>query len=208
MLRILVDTCVWQHWFTLKVAPDRLSAALREHSQSFDAIYQLVATSPSAEFLFNSLVVHELGDRYQADFARYVLPVSKKIPIPLSRTDGLHRYDGSILYGGRMGGSLTAFLNADGYQQDLMVRKAAVELHDGQRLYKTKPRKRELDVEHMESALEANADIFLTNDKSTIIERLQRLGQHHPENHPINMMLLITKTPTSALRYIKELICE
>ncbi|MGB3517317.1 MAG: hypothetical protein WBA43_12740 [Elainellaceae cyanobacterium] len=181
---------------------------LREHSQSFDVIYQLVATSPSAEFLFNSLVVHELGDRYQADFARYVLPVSKKVPIPLSRTDGLHRYDGSILCGGRMGGSLTVFLNADGYRQDLMVRNAAAELRDGQRLYETKPRKRELDVEHMESALEANADIFLTNDESTIIKRLQRLGQHHPENHPINMMLLIAKTPTSALRYIKERVCE
>lgn len=208
MLRILVDTCVWRHWFTLKVAPDRLSAALREHSQSFDAIYQLVATSPSAEFLFNSLVVHELGDRYQADFARYVLPVSKKVPIPLSRTDGLHRCDGSILCGGRMDVFLTAFLNADGYQQDRMVENAAAELRNGQRLYKTKPRKREFDVEHMGSALEANADIFLTNDESTIIKRLQRLGQHHPEDHPINMMLLITKTPTSALCYIKERVCE
>lgn len=208
MMRILVDTCVWQHWFTLKTAPDRLTAALQEHSQSFDAIYQLVAASPSAEFLFNSLVEHELSDKYQLDFVRYVHPVSKKVPIPLSRLDGLHRYDGSILSGGRMGGSLIAFLNADGYQQDLMIKNAAAELSDGQSLYKTKPRKRELDVEHMESALEANADLFLTNDESTIIERLQRLGQRHPENHPINMMLLITKTPTSALHYIKERVCE
>ncbi|NTU50086.1 MAG: hypothetical protein HGA87_04235 [Desulfobulbaceae bacterium] len=206
MLRILVDTCVWQHWFTLKINPTRLSATLRVHSESFNAIYQLIATSSSAEFLFNALVVHELGAKHEDDFAKYVAPVSKKIPIPLSRTDGLYKCDGSILSGGRTGGSLNAFLNADGYSQEEMIQNSAGSLSGEQKLYETKPRKRELDVEHMESALEANADIFLTNDERTIIERLQRLGRRYPDNHPINMILAITSTPTSALPKIQEII--
>lgn len=204
MLRILIDTCVWWHWFTFKTAPDRLNAINQAHSKSFDTLYKLVSSSNSAELLFNALVKYELGDRYQSEFQEYVLPVARKIVIPLSRCDGIYCLDGSILHGGKMGGSLNSFLVADGYQQDAMVAKAAAELKADEKLYETRPRKRELDVEHMESALEARADLFVTNDETTIIRRLESMSHRFDSNHPINQVRSITKTPTDALLYMQE----
>jgi len=204
MLRILIDTCVWRHWFSYKTSPNRLSQTLRGHSESFEEIYRIVSSSDRAEFLFNALVKYELGSKYQSEFSSYVLPVAKKIVIPLSRCDGLYHADGSILFGGRMGGSLKEFLTADGYSQDAMVSAAAAALSEGKRLFETKPRKRELDVEHMESALEATADLFITNDESTVIRKLESMSSRYALNHPINMILSITRTPTSALDYIQE----
>jgi len=204
MLRILIDTCVWRHWFSFKASPSCLSPALRAHSESFDMIYRLVSSSDRAEFLFNALVKHELGDKYNSEFYNYIHPIAKKIVIPLTRFDGLYCLDGSILCGGRMGGSLNEFLTADGYPQDVMVKEAAAALSDGEKLYETKPRKRELDVEHMESALETEADLFITNDESTIIRRLEAMSSRYDIDHPIHMILSITKTPTSALPYVQE----
>jgi hypothetical protein len=85
-----------------------------------------------------------------------------------------------------------------------MVSAAAAALSEGKRLFETKPRKRELDVEHMESALEATADLFITNDESTVIRKLESMSSRYALNHPINMILSITRTPTSALDYIQE----
>jgi hypothetical protein len=204
MLRMLIDTCVWRHWFSFKVSPTRLSPTLRTHSENFDMIYRLVSSSDRAEFLFNALVTHELGEKYQLEFSEHILPVAKKIVIPLTRFDGLYSADGSVLCGGRMGGSLKAFLTSDGYPQDIKITEAAAALADGERLYETKPRKRELDIEHMESALEASADLFITSDESTIIRRLESMSGRYDLGHPINKILSITKTPTSALPYIQE----
>lgn len=204
MLKILVDTCVWRHWFTFKKSPDKLSLALRAHTESFETLYQIVTLSKDLELLFNALVEHELGTKFHSEFVDYVLPVAKKIVIPLSRCDGLYFHDGSILLGGTMGGSLKSFLAANGYQQEIKVSEAAKNLKESEKLYDTKPRKREMDVEHMESALEANADLFITSDERTIINPLKQMSSGYASNHPINKIYAITKTPTSALSYIKE----
>lgn len=206
-MQILVDTCVWRHWFTLKSAPERLDAKIWTLSESFNEIYCLATSHPKhVTLLFNALVQYELGNKFSCDFEKYITPVAKKIPIPLSRCDGLHKADGSILHGGRMGGSLEEFLTADGYQQSANIFKEAHQLAKDQNLYQTKPRIREFDVEHMESALEAHANLFLTNDESTIIKRLERMAPLFDHDHPINLIASITKTTTTALLIIKTTI--
>lgn len=198
MVRIFVDTCVWRHWFTFREDPDKLSKAIRDHSQNFDFIYRAALSSGNVELLFSSLVEHELGG-YKKEFSGYIIPVARRVAVPFSRFDGLYSADGSVLHGGRMGGKLRCFLEADGYPQDAKVSEAAAGLNDGARLYETKPRRRELDVEHMESALEVMADMFITNDEKTIIEPLARIGGRYSLDHPINLIRSITRTPTSAL---------
>jgi hypothetical protein len=44
--------------------------------------------------------------------------------------------------------------------------------------YDTQPRKEEYDVEHLESALEANADFFLTDD-DVLIGRVKRAAERY-----------------------------
>lgn len=206
MFRILVDTCVWRHWFTLMSAPEKLTPELYAQAKSFDHIYRMVADSSEAEFLFNSLVAHELGPRYRAEVDAYIVSVARKVQVPLSRYDGLHLTDGSLCYGGRFGGALRALLNTDGYQQDAMVAKAASELEAGNKLYNCAPRKREIDVEHMECALESGANLFVTDDERTIISRLERLGKTLDPEHIINVVRSITRTPEAALPIVSNLL--
>jgi len=205
MLRIFVDTCVWRHWFTFNMDSARLSDPLREHSESFTSIYRLVTSSSGkAEFLFNALVQYELGEKYQNEFNNHVLPFAKKVPIPLSRCDGLYLYDGSILHGGKMGGSLNELLTADGYPQEENIMRSAAELGENEKLFEKSPRKREFDVEHMESALEAEADLFLTNDEKTILKRLRNLSECYKPSHAINAIHSIARTPTEALLCVQK----
>jgi hypothetical protein len=210
MLNILIDTNVWRNWFTLKVAPDRLQnhPNLLVDSRSFDEIYSLATSSLDVTFLFNYLVPRELGDNRKSEVSEYVLPVAKKIPIPLTRADGGYCDDGSVLHGGRMGGCLKVYLEFEGYQQEAEIMRAATALGD-KPLYEENPRKREFDVEHMESALEAEADLFVTSDYK-IIDTLDRLKRHlerfkdgHDALDPVNRIWEITKTPTDALPLIK-----
>jgi hypothetical protein len=184
--------------------PARLSDPLREHSESFTSIYGLVTSSSGkTEFLFNALVQYELGEKYQNEFNNHVLPFAKKVPIPLSRLDGLYPYDGSILHGGKMGGSLNEFLKADGYPQEENIIRSAAELGGNEKLFEKSPRKREFDVEHMESALEAEAGLFLTNDERTILKRLRNLSESYKPSHAINAIHSIARTPTAALLYVR-----
>jgi len=181
----------------------KLSPKHRAYSESFELIYQKSFSSDFIELLYNALVKHELGLKYCSEFSEYVLPMAKKIVIPLSRCDGLYSLDGSILHGGIMGGSLKDFLTMDGYLHEEKINEQAKMLQPKAKLYETKPRKHEMDVEHMESALEANADLFITNDEK-IIKRLEKMSVNYDSKHPINTIYSKTKNPTSALQYIVE----
>ncbi len=203
MLSIFVDTCVWHHWFTFD-AGTVPHERIRQHCESFGKIYELVRSSPErARFLYNQRIEDELGERFKNEFTEKVLPVSTKIPIPLTRFDGAYCFDGSFLGGGRMGGSLRGLLTLHGYPHDAAVSRAAEALKEGEELYETAPRKREFDIEHMESALEARADLFLTNDERTILEWLQTATTRCEKNHPICLMHSIARTPTAALFYVQ-----
>lgn len=202
MFSAFIDTCVWQHWFTFRSKPENLHGKeeIRKHSESFDQIYQLVKSSPEqAQFLFNCKIMNELNETGRAEFERLVMPFSKKVPIPLSRFDGAYLADGSILSGGRMGGTLKELLDADGQDHEQKLKDAAVSLSAHESLFKKNPRKKEFDIEHMESALEACADVFLTNDEKTILNPLRRIAAQKAPDHPIHLMCSIAKTPTDAL---------
>jgi len=203
MLKILVDTCVWRHWFTFNSKPEKLDSEQYQFSHSFDAIYRMSLFSDGLELLYNALIVHELGLKYKSECSKYILPIARKIVIPLSRMDGLYKHDGSILFGGKMGGSLKNYLTFYGYQHESMIKKEVRKLKPGEKLYETEPRKKELDVEHMESALEENADLFITNDKK-ILKRLEEMSLHFDSDHPVNKIFSITRTPADALPYIKK----
>ena len=103
-----------------------------------------------------------------------------------------------------MGGSLRALLTLDGYPQEAAVRQAAGSLREGEKLYEKRPRKREFDIEHMESALEAGASLFLTVDERTILDWLRRAAESHERDHPIALMQTIAKTPTAALFRVRH----
>lgn len=204
MLTIFIDTCVWWNWFTY-CAGAQIDERIAEHCKNFDEIYRLVQSRPDkARFLYNKKIENELGERFKSEFTQKILPVSNKIPIPLTRLDGAYCCDGSIIFGGRMGGSLRGLLTFDGYDQEIEVAKAASNLKSGEKLYDQKSRRREFDIEHMESALEANAHLFLTNDERTILELLQRAAEKHEVTHPICVMHTIAKTPTAALNLVRS----
>ena len=200
MFRIFVDTCVWRHWFTYRSGggsdmPTRLS----QHCDHFQIIYDRVVAVPThARFLYNQLVKDELGNSFEDDFVAKVLPVSEKIPIPLTRFDGAYRYGDSILHGGELGGTLRALLSMYGYPHEEALKQAADALTEGKFLYETTARKKEFDIEHMESALEARAHLFLTDDESTILKRLRDASPKYHEAHPINAICRIAMTPTEA----------
>ena len=199
-MRVFVDTCVWRHWFVYRIDRARLSEALQAESNSFSEIYNCVTLSlGKSRFLYNARIRAELGERFEQSFEQLVDPYAVKVPIPLTRMDGSYSLDGSFIFGGRMGGSLRALLEDSGYQQERAVAHAAESLQPGEALYDAAPRRREFDVEHMESALEAKADLFLTVDTRTILSPLQRTAANSAAGSPLQIMLNIAKTPREAL---------
>lgn len=182
-----------------------MTSRLTEHCVSFSEIYQLVRAYPQhARFLYNKRIQDELGDRFLNEFSESVAPFSAKVPVPLTRLDGAYCFDGSITFGGRMGGSLRDLLTLDGYPQEESVKKAANSLVEGQKLYEKWPRKREFDIEHMESALEASASLFVTNDERTILELLRRAATRYTAEHPVGLIASIARSPTAALPEVRS----
>lgn len=203
--RLLIDSCTWRHWNSHrsgKVIPQHL----RVFSEAFDQVYEL-AVSGSITLLYNDRVRQEL-DGVPGLFNETIVPLSVKVPIPLSRADGAYLFDGSMLSGGVMGGSLDDFLELDGRRNQEALSAAAAGLGPGDFLYDTGPRKKEFDAEHMESALEAGADLFVTNDTNTIIKPLNRHAHRFGAQHAIRQIHAIAVTPTDALHRLQSLMAR
>jgi hypothetical protein len=132
-------------------------------------------------------------------FAEMIVPLADKVPIPLSRLDGAYPSDGSTLFGGVMGGSLDDFLELDGRCNREHLHAAAAGLEPCHFLYDTAPRKKEFELEHIESALEAGADLFVTTDDKSILEPLDRQQQEFDRGHSIRLLHTIAVTPRNAL---------
>lgn len=199
-MRIFVDTCVWRHWLTKdKTEVERL----KENALAFDQVYQKVLEPKSNyKFLYNAKILDELGERFSAEIQNKILPYAERILIPLSRADGAYKADGSLMFGGSMGGSLREILNRSGYDHEKNLKKAAADLKPGEKLFEKKPRKREFDVEHMESALEANADLFITDDEKTILLPLKEISMSCEENSAFKRIFEISVTPIEALQIL------
>jgi len=177
-----------------------------EESEAVQKIYDLVLNSDSMQFVFNKRIIDELGSNFAEDFQERVFPFAKKIPIPLTRHDGAYKMDGSLLYGGNFGGALRYLLPPD---HPTNLENAARYLAPSDYLYYTKPRKKEFDIEHMESAFECGAELFITTDKKALNllgqKALNLLGQavkSYPAEHPIVYMHSIAKLPSIALKLL------
>jgi len=66
----------------------------------------------------------------------------------------------------------------------------------------TKPRKKEFDVEHLESALEGDADLFITTDQP-LISRLNRALILLMDNSAVTRINEICVTPAQALTRLR-----
>ncbi|WP_439345980.1 hypothetical protein [Vacuolonema iberomarrocanum] len=201
MKTIFIDTCVWWHWFSYLDQPSTLLPKLRAEAEAFQQIYNLVLNSDSKQFVFNQKILDELGSRFAEHFKERVLPFAKKVPIPLTRLDGAYKFDGSFLYGGNFGGELRDLLTIQGYKHADKLEESANSLAAGVYLYNTKPRKKEFDIEHMESALECNAELFITTDKK-ILDLLKQAVSSYPAQHPIAHMYSISKLPSESLNIL------
>lgn len=201
-MRLFVDTCVWWHWLTLKSSRP-LQSYILEHARDFDQIYEIVSSGALEHvFLYDARIEGELPDCYLKD-----LPVSfsnikensyfEKTPIPLSRADGTYKYDGSLLCGGRFGGTLRDLLSIDGLDHERAL-KFAIPKSKLENPAHTEPRKREFDLEHLESALEADADLFITTDQP-LINCLNRALGLLTDNSAVKKANEICVTPNQAL---------
>lgn len=199
MKNIFVDTCLWWHWFSYLDQPSQLLPKFKSEAEAFQQIYNLVLNSDSLQFVFNQRIVDELGSRFAKHFKDRVLPLSKKVPIPLTRLDGTYRLDGSFLHGGNFGGKLRDLLSTQGYDHAARLEESARALAPDDYLYNKKPRRKEFDIEHMESALECNAVLFITTDETTILNVLKQAAKSYPLQHPINRMHSIAKLPSESL---------
>jgi hypothetical protein len=204
MLKIFVDTSVWRHWFTF-VAGKSSTPKLEQHSANFQKIYDLVCNAPTkGHFLHSKCVENELGKKFEKQFTGKVLPFSEEILIPLTRLDGTYSLDGSILLGGKIGGMLRNLSSVDGYDIEANLKLVIEKIKTDKSSYK-KVRKKEFDIEHMEAALEAEADLFITDDEISIA-LLKRASSRFNSNHPINLIYKIAKTPTLALPHLEDLL--
>jgi hypothetical protein len=93
-------------------------------------------------------------------------------------------------------------LSLDGYDHERRLRAAADELSGGN-LYERLERSREFDIEHLESALEADASMFVTTD-TKLLERVERGAAAFPEESAVAWTARIVARPSEALCRITE----
>lgn len=204
MIKIVVDTSVWRHWLTLKTKKSISDSELKKDAIAFEEIYKLVSSLPSElKLMYCNRVETELPKEYRTEHICSFEKIKQfdfieKIPIPLSRHDGTDKYDRSLLYGGKAGGTLRKILNMDGYNHETELKNANPTLKRRNPLH-TNPRVKEFDIEHLESALEAEADFFLTNDYK-LLERLKRAQEKYSSDENVCLAERMSLRPTEAIR--------
>jgi len=202
-MRLFVDTCVWRHWLTLKNNRPFENDVLENFAKEFDRIYERVSDDPLKHvFLYNARIEGELPDHYLSELPMSFSKIKvnscfRKTAIPLSRADGTYKADGSLLAGGRFGGALRDILSIGGYDHERAL-QAAVPNSRRENPAHTEPRKKEFDVEHLESALEGDADLFITTDQP-LIDRLSRALGMLTDNSAVKRANEICVTPSQAL---------
>jgi len=198
MIKIFVDTCVWRHWFTFKAKKTLKNPELKKNAEAFDKIYELVISNPlNFVFIYNACIQNELK-QYSNEFAKLTqLKNFNNISIPLSRADGTHLADGSVLAGGNFGGTVRKILSLYGHDHEKAIQKTPPDMKNVNFAH-NKPRKKEFDIEHLESALEANADIFITTDQK-LIDRLDLAKEKYSASEEVAFARKICFLPVDAI---------
>ena len=199
MFKVFVDTCVWFDWLDLSAGRQLQTENHRREAEAFKRILEgVISEQPRAELLFNERIVFEMNsssDQWSAVLA-HVGHLSRRIPIPATRADGSFLLDGSFLAGGSYGGSLAAALYIDGrdYEHDLHQAWER-SLQKQSPLYDEEVRRKEFDIENLESALEAGADYFVSTDMK-LRRKLERVNQRMPNHDAAAAALRLMKLPT------------
>jgi len=126
MIKIFVDTSTWRYWFDKK-AGKPFSSKLEEEINAFNEIFNDIICPRSQKFvlLYNNRVESELGKLYRLDFEEITYRTKmKRIPIPRSLADSLYKADGSLLAGGKCGGSLHDKLNDCGHDHETALQSS------------------------------------------------------------------------------------
>nr|WP_293596039.1 hypothetical protein [Polaromonas sp. 39-63-25] len=89
------------------------------------------------------------------------------------------------------------------YQHDDRLAQAKATLSPDLHLFELLARKREFDVEHMEAALEADAELFVTVDRSTILHRYRAVREQFRRDAVITRAIDLSVTPGEALGRVK-----
>jgi len=203
MSGIFVDTSTWRHWFSLRAGKLFANSDQEAEARAFAELYaNVVENRSAAPFLYNARIRLELPEGLRPEFDELVKPYARFVPIPLSRCDGAYKADGSLLFGGRMGGSLRCMLSMDGYDHEEELKNAAL-MGDFDYLYELKARTREFDIELLESALEANAHLFITTDTKRVV-LLKRAVVLWPESEAVLAAANLCKLPSAALAAIMQ----
>lgn len=195
-VRILADTSIIWDALSFQLEPDRMKRDERRLEDA-KAFWQLLA-EPRMEVYYTSLLEHNLSQRFPAHWQGLKSRLIRT-PIPLSRADGYHKADGSIMGGGTCGGSLRLLLSPD-HEGNLIG--AAKHFQDtGIETEYKKHRKGEFDYEHLEAALEVHARYFITTDYA-LLGRLKSLTAEERKNPEVQRAATIAVRPVDALRLI------
>ena len=122
----------------------------------------------------------------------------ERIPSPLSRHDGLYKYDGALKYGGEFGGALRKCLKLNSkYNHEAALINSRIPDQDPR---KNKIRKKEFDIEHLETALEGEIDFFISLDYK-LKRRLENCFKKYKDEF-VKKAYDIIRTPSEFLKEI------
>lgn len=214
MIKVAIDTGAVRdaiHWKTNQtefISGIEKDKKISERLSSAEDFWELI-DQEGLLFMYTSLVDHNVGKMRGSQAKGFWgklkgHPSFEEIPIPLSRADGIHKADGSLLYGGTCGGSLAELLPDDHEQkyQNYPTRISSEPDHFEKEKLKKKyleERHKEFDLEHLEAALEAEADYFITSDFK-LLERLESVSPELREKEKIKKACEIACTASEALK--------
>jgi hypothetical protein len=201
MLKIFVDTCVWRYWLSFHSENLQTATTYYREAAAFERIFRaLVSRKLEAELLYDERVLLELGTERAAQVISTTVGFARRVPIPRTRLDGSCKLDGSFMFGGSFGVSLS-MLTSDGLDHERLIHEAALRSRAaGSLFYNEKIRIKEFDVEHLEASLEAGADYFITTDSKTIIQPLKRLRLRFEQSEALARVSESLRLPSDLAR--------
>lgn len=201
-VRLYVDTVVWWKWLAHRTGQQSKAFTDSELADvvATQTLFEAGRADPKrVQLLYSALNVLELRRTLRTPFREVVVPHAQQVPIPLTRTDGLYFSDGSVLCGGTFGGSLRSLLDLSGGDHEQLLHKVALGLGPGELLYEQGVRRKEFDIEHLEASLEAQATLFVTSDRSTIVRPFRGARRRFSDGSPEACAIDMIVTPPEAV---------
>ncbi len=181
-IAVLLDTGVI--WDYLRYASSHEAFLNRgdvEQKRKDDVIsFERLISQPHAKLQikwhYNSSTDYKIKEKFATQWDEMKTTYQlEKVPIPLIKADGRHKFDGSALYGGTMGGSLSILTTSE---------------------------KERFDTEHLETALEHNMNYWLTVDYAKIEQVLIAIDKFKDKLPP--SLGTIIKTPSQLLAEMEK----